>query len=91
MSNKFTTVDHVATLNSTIRLGDCLPADHLAVFIVELMDQLDLKALYERYSPKGGRAYDPKMLLGLLFYAYSTGIFCSRRLVLNDNKKGKGT
>jgi transposase len=80
MSKKFRTVDHVATLNSTIRLGDCLPNDHLAVFVVDLIAQLDLKALYERYSPKGGRAYDPKMLLGLLFYAYSTGIFSSRRL-----------
>ena len=80
MSKKFTTVDHVATLDSTIRLGDCLPNDHLAVFVVDLMTQLDLKALYDHYSPKGGRAYDPKMLLGLLFYAYSTGIFSSRRL-----------
>ncbi len=44
------------------------------------MTQLELKALYDHYSPKGGRAYDPKMLLGLLFYAYSTGIFSSRRL-----------
>ncbi len=80
MSKKFTTVDHVATLDSPIRLGDCLPPDHLAVFVVDMMAQLDLTALYERYSPKGGRAYDPKMLLGLLFYAYSTGIFSSRRL-----------
>ncbi len=46
MSKKFTTVDHVATLDSPIRLGDCLPPDHLAVFVVDLMAQLDLTALY---------------------------------------------
>ncbi len=57
-----------------------MPNDHLAVFVVDLMAQLDLTALYDRYSPKGGRAYDPNMLLGLLFYAYSTGMFSSRRL-----------
>jgi transposase len=80
MLKKFKTVDHVATLDSTIRLGDCLPPDHLACFVVDLVDQLDLSGYYERYSNKGGSAYDPKVLLGLLFYAYATGVFSSRRL-----------
>jgi transposase len=80
MLKKFKTVDHVATLDSTIRLGDCLPPDHLACFVVDLVDQLDLSGYYERYSKKGGSAYDPKVLLGLLFYAYATGVFSSRRL-----------
>ncbi|MGB8248515.1 MAG: IS1182 family transposase [Chlorobium sp.] len=80
MIKKFKTVDHVATLDSTIRLGDCLPPDHLACFVVDLVTQLDLSGFYERYSKKGGSAYDPKVLLGLLFYAYATGVFSSRRL-----------
>src|SRR5947209_8711349 len=80
MSKKFKTVDHQATLDSTIRLGDCLPPDHLACFVVDLVAQLDLTSFYERYSKKGGSAYDPKVLLGLLFYAYATGVFSSRRI-----------
>jgi transposase len=78
MSKKFKTVDHVATLESTIRLGDCLPADHLACFVVDIVAQLDLSGFYESYSKKGGSAYDPQVLLGLLFYAYATGVFSSR-------------
>jgi transposase len=80
MSKKFKTVDHKTMLDATIRLGDCLPADHLACFVVEVVAQLDLTSFYQRYSKKGGSAYDPKVLLGLLFYAYATGIFSSRRL-----------
>jgi transposase len=80
MSKKFKTVDHQATLDSTIRLGDCLPPDHLACFVVDLVSQLDLTSFYQRYSKKGGSAYDPKVLLGLLFYAYATGVFSSRRI-----------
>ncbi len=80
MSKKFKTVDHIATLDSTIRLGDCLPPDHLACFVVDLVAQLDLSQFYDRYSKKGGSAYDPKVLLGLLFYAYATGVFSSHRL-----------
>jgi len=80
MSKKFKTVDHVATLDSSIRLGDCLPAEHLACFVVDLVAQLDLKSFYAHYSKKGGPAYDPQMLLSLLFYAYATGIFSSRRI-----------
>ena len=78
MSKKFKTVDHLATLDSTIRLGDCLPPEHLACFVVDLAAQLDLSSFYDRYSKKGGSAYDPKVLLGLLLYAYATGVFSSR-------------
>jgi transposase len=80
MSKKFKTVNHVTTLEVTIRLGDCLPQDHLAFFVVDLTAQLDLQPFYAHYSTRGGPAYDPKVLLGLLFYAYATGVFSSRRL-----------
>src|SRR5437868_6337142 len=80
MSKKFKTVDYKTILDATIRLGDCLPPGHLACFVVDVVAQLDLKAVYGRYSNKGGSAYDPQMLLGLLFYAYTTGVFSSRRI-----------
>ena len=41
MSRTFKTVDYEATLNQTVRLGDCLPPDHLARFIVDVIAQLD--------------------------------------------------
>lgn len=35
-------------MDSTIRLGDCLPPDHLACFVVDLVAQLNLSSFYER-------------------------------------------
>ena len=68
MSRKFKTPDYEATLNQTISLRDALPADHLARFVVDVIAQLDLSALYARYAPVGGEAMAPEILLGLLFY-----------------------
>jgi transposase len=59
---------------------DYLPEDHLARFIVDLVDQLDLPALSAGYAGKGKAPYHPAMLLALLFYGYSTGVFSSRKL-----------
>lgn len=57
-----------------------LPENHLARFIVEIIDKLDLTSIYTTYRGTGTAAYDPKLLLGLLFYGYSPGIFSSRKL-----------
>ncbi len=59
---------------------DYLPEDHLARFVVEIVDQLDLSYLTSRYQGKGKRPYHPAMLLSLLFYGYATGTFSSRKL-----------
>ena len=59
---------------------DYLPEDHLARFIVDMVDQLDLRALSAVYAGKGKAPYHPAMLLALLFYGYSTGVFSSRKL-----------
>jgi len=61
-------------------LGDWLPEKHLGRFIVEIVDQLDFRSVYNQYKGVGSAAYDPKMLLGLLFYGYSTGVFSSRKI-----------
>jgi transposase len=68
------------TLDLTIRLGDCLPPDHLARFVVDCVALLDLSALYARYGRRGGAPYAPEVLLGLLFYGYATGVFSSRKI-----------
>ena len=80
MSRSFKTADYEATLEVTVRLGDCLPPDHLARFVVDTIAQLDLATIYARYGPRGGQPYAPEILLGLLFYGYATGVFSTRKL-----------
>lgn len=80
MSRIFKKADYEQTLNLTIRLGDCLPSDHLARFVVESVTKLDLSVLYARYGTRGGTAYAPEILLGLLLYGYATGVFSSRKI-----------
>jgi len=80
MSRKFKTADYEEMLNLKIRLGDVLPADHLACFIVEMVGELDLSKIYQKYSEHGAPPYAPEILLGLLFYGYATGVFSSRKI-----------
>lgn len=80
MSRTFKTADYDATLDVTVRLGDCLPPDHLARFVVDTIAQLDLSVIYTRYGPRGGQPYAPEILLALLFYGYATGVFSTRKL-----------
>src|SRR5262245_24811952 len=80
MSRSFKTADYDATLDVSVRLGDCLPPDHLARFVVDLIAQLDLSAIYERYGTRGGQPYAPEILLALLFYSYATGLFSTRKI-----------
>src|SRR5712691_5429885 len=80
MSRIFKTADYDATLDVTVRLGDCLPPDHLARFVVDTITHLDLSVIYTRYGPRGGQPYAPEILLALLFYGYATGVFSTRKL-----------
>lgn len=80
MSRLFKPLDYEATLDTSVRLGDCLPPDHLARFVVDIVEQLDLAALYVSYGKRGGAPYAPKMMVALLFYAYATGLFSSRKI-----------
>ena len=80
MDRTFKTVDYQAALDVTVRLGDCLPPDHLARFVVDTISQLDLSAIYARYGARGGEPYAPEILLGLLFYGYATGVLSARKI-----------
>lgn len=80
MVRKFKTVDYEAALELTITIGACLPPNHLARFVVEMVKQLDLRCIYSQYGERGGEPYDPRVLLGLLFYGYATGVFSSRQI-----------
>ena len=63
-------------------LDDWLPTDHTARFISEAVDEmLDLSSVYASYERSDGAPpYDPKMMLKLLLYAYSTGVTSSREM-----------
>lgn len=61
-------------------IEEWLPENHLARFTVEMVSMLDFKPIYKQYKGVGSTAYDPKMLLSLLFYGYSTGVFSSRKI-----------
>ena len=77
---KFREADYEATENTEIKLGEALPEDHLARFVVEVVKLLDLSAIYAKYSEQGGMPYAPEVLLGLLLYGYATGVFSSRKI-----------
>src|SRR6266511_266431 len=57
-------------------LRDWLPQGHLAWFICDVVDQLDLEVFYRPYRTDGHGhpAYDPKLLLGVLLYGYCIGV-----------------
>jgi len=80
MTRKFKTVDYEAALDQTVSLREALPANHLARFVVDIVAELDLAHIYERYGLRGGEAYAPELLLALLFYGYATGVFSSRKI-----------
>lgn len=61
-------------------VDEWLPERHLARFVVEVVEDLDLRSLVGGYRGSGSAPYHPSMLLGLLVYGYATGVFSSRKL-----------
>jgi transposase len=57
-----------------------MPEKHLARFIGEVIDELDLGRMSRAYRGTGSASYHPRMLLGILVYGYATGVFSSRKL-----------
>ena len=80
MSSKFRTVDRHTLYLLPPSVQDWLPDDHLARFVVDIVERLDLSALERQYSGGGKDPYHPALLLGLLFHGYATGVFSSRKL-----------
>ena len=63
-------------------LGEWLPEGHLAHHVDDIVDSLDLGALYAPYQGDGRRnsPFDPRMMLKILVHAYASGVFPSRRI-----------
>jgi transposase len=57
-----------------------LPEAHLARYVVEVIDALELREMERAYAGRGSAAYHPAMLLALLVYGYATGGFSSRKI-----------
>jgi len=80
MSTHFKAVDRETIYLFPPSVQDWLPENHLARFIVEVVSKLDLHELKMPYTGVGSEAFNPEMLLALLFYGYATGVFSSRKL-----------
>ena len=80
MSRQFINIDRNQPISLPDKLEDWLDEKSLARFIVELLEQLDLSAIENRYTGGGSPAYPPRMMLALLFYCYATGLFSSRKI-----------
>jgi len=61
-------------------VDEWLPDRHLARFVVEVIEGLELRAMSGSYRGSGSASYHPQVLLGLLVYGYATGVFSSRKL-----------
>jgi transposase len=81
MSN-FRTIDRQTGFLLPPSVDDWLPERHLARFVVEIIDRLDLGAMVGSYRGSGSASYHPAVLLGILVYGYATGVLSSRRLEL---------
>jgi transposase len=79
MSN-FRPIDRQTRFLLPPSVEDWLPQKHLARFVVELIDGLDVSAMSGAYRGSGSASYHPRLLLGILVYGYATGVFSSRKL-----------
>ena len=61
-------------------IDEWLPEKHLARFVAEVIDGLDLSVLSRSYRGTGSASYHPALLLGMVVYGYATGVFSSRKL-----------
>ena len=80
MINNFRPIDRQTGFLLPPSVDEWLPEKHLARFIVEVIDGLDLRAMSGSYRGSGSASYHPCMLLGILVYGYATGVFSSRKL-----------
>ena len=80
MPTHFRLVDRDTAYLLPPSVDEWLPEDHLARFVVEIVDELDISILEGAYTGSGSEAYHPRMMLALLFYGYATGTFSSRKM-----------
>ena len=78
--SKFIVIDRDTAYLLPPSLQDWLSEDHLARFVVEVIDPLDLWGMVAQYAGRGSKAHPPATLVALLVYGYATGVFSSRKI-----------
>ena len=82
MATSYLPYDPTQTLLLPPALQEWLPEGHLAYYISDTVDALDLSAFHARYAGGGPRnqPFDPAMMVKVLLYGYATGVFSSRKI-----------
>jgi transposase len=81
MSKTFRPFDRDQLLLMPPSVADWVPEDHLARFVGDLVETLDLRAIEETYTEERGYPpYHPRMMVAVLLYAYCTGTYSSRKI-----------
>jgi transposase len=80
MAARFVNVDYDTPLILPPNLREWVPAAHLAHFILDAVEEMDLRQIRVNERGTGSEQYPPRMLLALLLYCYATGVFSSRRI-----------
>ena len=80
MPARFVTIDYDTPLLLPANLREWVPLGHLAHFILDVVEELDLRQVRVNERGTGSEQYPPQMLLALVLYCYATGLFSSRRI-----------
>ena len=78
--SRFIAVDRSTEYLLPPSVQDWLPQNHLARFVVDVVERLDLRVLIKAYAGRGKDAHHPAVLLGLLIYGCATGVYHSRKI-----------
>ena len=78
MGARFVRVDHDTELLLPPDMREWVPKDHLVHFLMDAVEELDLRAARVNQRGTGDEQYPPAMMLGLLVYCYASGVFSSR-------------
>lgn len=82
MGKTYRFYDQKQSLLLPLNIRDWLPEGHLALFISDVVDEMDLSPIYSYYEKeeRGAPPYDPCMMTKVLFYAYAVGVPSSRKI-----------
>jgi transposase len=85
MSQNFQPCDREQQLLLPPSISDWVPPEHLAQFIVDIVDHFNLESIYSQFRAdgKGGAAYQPSMLVALILYSYAIGLRSARQIELS--------
>ena len=78
--SRFVPVDRDTAYLLPPSVQEWLPEGHLARYVVDVVEALDLSALVRQYAGRGSDAHHPGTLLALLIYGYATGVHASRAI-----------